>query len=561
MLRKIDIRHIALIDHAELTFDRGLTVFTGETGAGKSILIESFAFVLGERAGKDLIRSGETKASVEALFLVGPEDPCRTVLEENELWPEDGELTLYRELSQSGKNTCRINGVLVGTAVLKAVGDALIDIHGQHQHQSLLDAKAHIGFLDAYAGEKVSALKEKTAQHCAAFRRAEKALKECETDERERVRKCDLYAYQLDEIGKAALKEGEEEELAQERDRLRHAEAILKGLNESCECVNGDGGALTVLKSAVKQLERIAAFGKNYASLSEKLGDVYYTLEDIGYTLRDERDGFGYEPDALDAIEDRLEQIAALKRKYGDSVAEILEYAERIAAEYDMLSNIEQHTEVLKKQKEKAIAAYTKEAAALTALRKEAAEKLARSIPEELADLGMRGAQFTAAFGAPETDAPSPNGSDRVEFLLSANSGEPARPLAKVASGGELSRIMLALKKTLASADGIPTMVFDEIDTGVSGAIGTAIARKMRGIAGDHQVFCITHLAQIAAYADNHFLIQKQTEDGRTFSNAVPLGTDKRAAEIARIMDGGAEDEIALSHAKQLIAAANAERN
>ncbi|MDO4493278.1 MAG: DNA repair protein RecN [Clostridia bacterium] len=561
MLKRIEIRHIALIDHAVLEFDNGLTVFSGETGAGKSILIESFGFVLGERAGRDLIRTGEQKASVEATFAVSDNDPCRTVLEENELWPEDGELVLYRELSQSGKNVCRINGVLVGTAVLKAVGDMLIDIHGQHQHQSLLSVPAHIGFLDAYAGGKVAALKEETAKHFAAYRKAEKELRECETDARERARKCDLYAYQLEEIRRAELKSGEEEELTEERDRLRHAETILQCLNESAETVTGDGGVLPALNNARKQLDRIATFGKNYASLSEKLGDIYYQLEDIGYTLRDELDGFSFEPDALDTVEERLELYVSMKRKYGDTVEEIAAYAERIASEYEALSNTEVRTENLKKQMNKALSEYAKAADALSKLRKNAAKQLETDIPRELSDLGMRGAVFTVNFAVPEGEIPSATGRDKVEFMLSANRGEPSRPLAKVASGGELSRIMLALKKTLANADGIPTMVFDEIDTGVSGAIGTAIARKMCDIAGQHQVFCITHLAQIAAYADHHFLIEKHQEGERTYSNAVCLSDAQREAEVARIMDGGADDPIALTHAKQIIASARAEKN
>lgn len=553
MLRRIHIRNIALITEQAIEFDDGFSVLTGETGAGKSIIIESFNFVLGERASRELIKYGAQKASAEAVFVILETEPAAAILREMELYPEDGELVLYRELSQTGKNVCRVNGTLVGTAMLKQIGDALIDIHGQHAHQSLLDPKKHLALLDQFAGAETLRLKQETAEAYHAYTEAKRALDGSVMNERERAQKCDLYSYQLQEIEKAELRDGEEEELLDERKKLQNAQQIMEALAAGTEGLSGETGALTALTETLRQLNGIRSYGEEYETLADKLQESYYAVEDAAYTLRDLRDGFSYDPQSLDSIEWRLELISQLKRKYGANIAEILAYAEKIGEEYQQLLTIEERRDQMQADYERAKERYLDVAGKLSKERHAAAARLKAALLPELSDLGMPGAAFEVQIERMNGEAPSATGYDAVEFLLSANRGEPIKALARVASGGELSRIMLAFKTVLAAVDGIPTMVFDEIDTGISGKIGTVVAEKMSEIAKRHQVLCVTHLAQIAAYADAHYLIEKQTEDEHTRSSTVRLDADGHCREVARIMGGEPDDGVALLHARRLI--------
>ena len=553
MLRRIHIRNIALITEQAIEFDDGFSVLTGETGAGKSIIIESFNFVLGERASRDLIKYGAQKASAEAVFVILETEPAAAILREMELYPEDGELVLYRELSQTGKNVCRVNGTLVGTAMLKQIGDALIDIHGQHAHQSLLDPKKHLALLDQFAGAETLRLKQETAEAYHAYTEAKRALDGSVMNERERAQKCDLYSYQLQEIEKAELRDGEEEELLDERKKLQNAQQIMEALAAGTEGLSGETGALTALTETLRQLNGIRSYGEEYETLADKLQESYYAVEDAAYTLRDLRDGFSYDPQSLDSIEWRLELISQLKRKYGANIAEILAYAEKIGEEYQQLLTIEERRDQMQADYERAKERYLDVAGKLSKERHAAAARLKAALLPELSDLGMPGAAFEVQIERMNGEAPSATGYDAVEFLLSANRGEPIKALARVASGGELSRIMLAFKTVLTAVDGIPTMVFDEIDTGISGKIGTVVAEKMSEIAKRHQVLCVTHLAQIAAYADAHYLIEKQTEDEHTRSSTVRLDADGHCREVARIMGGETDDGVALLHARRLI--------
>lgn len=553
MLRRIHIRNIALITEQAIDFDDGFSVLTGETGAGKSIIIESFNFVLGERASRELIKYGAQKASAEAVFVILETEPAAAILREMELYPEDGELVLYRELSQTGKNVCRVNGTLVGTAMLKQIGDALIDIHGQHAHQSLLDPKKHLALLDQFAGAETLRLKQETAEAYHAYTEAKRALDGAVMNERERAQKCDLYSYQLQEIEKAELRDGEEEELLDERKKLQNAQQIMEALAAGTEGLSGETGALTALTETLRQLNGIRSYGEEYETLADKLQESYYAVEDAAYTLRDLRDGFSYDPQSLDSIEWRLELISQLKRKYGANIAEILAYAEKIGEEYQQLLTIEERRDQMQADYERAKERYLDVAGKLSKERHAAAARLKAALLPELSDLGMPGAAFEVQIERMNGEAPSATGYDAVEFLLSANRGEPIKALARVASGGELSRIMLAFKTVLAAVDGIPTMVFDEIDTGISGKIGTVVAEKMSEIAKRHQVLCVTHLAQIAAYADAHYLIEKQTEDEHTRSSTVRLDADGHCREVARIMGGETDDGVALLHARRLI--------
>ena len=561
MLRRIHIRNVALIEEQTIEFDNGFSVLTGETGAGKSIIVESFNFVLGERASRDMIQYGEEKASVEAEFEISGTEPVNGVLKELEMEAEDGQLILYRELTAAGKNTCRVNGIPVTASVLKQIGDALVDIHGQHAHQSLLNVKMHLSLLDAFAKDRTAGLLSETAACYSAYSAAKRALDEACMNERERAQKCDLYAYQIGEIEKANLKDGEEEELLRERNKLVNAQSIMEALGGSAEGLGSEEGVLSKLGAVKQYMAGISDISPEYAEMADRIAESYYALEDASYTLRGWSEGFSYDPSELDSIEWRLDQISRLKRKYGSSVAEIVQYLDGIRTEYDRLMTAEERRGQLEENLAAALSAYRDKAGQLSEVRKEAAERLRKELVSQMADLGMPHAAFEARIGRLPGDAPSAKGYDSVEFMFSANRGEPVRPLAHIASGGEISRIMLAFKTATAGSDGIPTMVFDEIDTGVSGDISTALARKMREIAESRQVLCVTHLAQIAAYAHTNYYVEKKTEGDRTVSVAVRLDESRRAREIARIMSGSPDDPAALQHAENLIRSAkNTER-
>ena len=560
MLKQLAIRNIALIDQQLIEFFDGFSVLTGETGAGKSIIIEALNFVLGERASRELIKSGEEKASVEATFRLKKDEPVMEALQEQGIDCDEGELTLYREFTVSGKNVCRANGTLINASALKLIGDALVDIHGQHAHQSLLDEKKHILLLDRFAGKEALDVKARVSSAYQKATEARRLLTAAQFNEQERIRRIDLLTYQMQEIDAANLTDGEEEQLEEQRGLLQNAQAVMEGLEGANAALSGDeaedGGALASMSIALHMLDGIARLRADYQQLSDKLHALYYDLEDASYTLRDYKADFSFEPGMLDEIESRLELISTLKRKYGANIAEILAYREKINEELDLIDNAEERREKLAKDYAAAKVEYDTESAALSSLRKDAAERLSARLLPELSDLGMPHAAFSARFETLSGEIPSASGIDNVEFLLSTNRGEPVKSLSKVASGGELSRIMLSFKRVLADLDGIPTMVFDEIDSGISGQIGTAVAVKMRQIAKNHQVLCITHLPQIAAYANQQYLVYKEETGEHTRSNAIQLTQQQRAREIARIMGSVGEDAVALEHAQQLIDAA-----
>ncbi len=557
MLKHLSIRNVALIDQQLIEFFDGFSVLTGETGAGKSIIIEALNFVLGERASRELVKSGEDKASVEAAFLLREGEPVLETLADQGIDCEGNELTIYREFSLSGKNVCRANGTLINANALKLIGDALVDIHGQHAHQSLLDEKKHILLLDRFAGKDTLEVKSRVAEAYHKAAEAKRLLSAAQFNEQERIRRIDLLTYQIKEIDAAMLTDGEEEQLEEQRGLLQNAQAVMEGLEGANAALSGDdaenGGALASFSVALHMLDGIANLRADYQQLSEKLHALYYDLEDASYTLRDYKSDFTFEPGMLDEIETRLELISTLKRKYGAGIAEILSYREKCAEELDLIDNAEERREQLTLAYAAAKEKYDTESRVLSELRKAAAERLSARLLPELSDLGMPHAAFSAQFETLSGEIPSAGGIDHVEFLLSTNRGEPVKPLSKVASGGELSRIMLSFKSVFADMDGIPTMVFDEIDSGISGQIGTAVAVKMRQIARNHQVLCITHLPQIAAFANHQYLVYKEESGERTRSNAVKLTEEQRAKEIARIMGSVDADSVALEHARQLI--------
>lgn len=555
MLTRLTVNNIALIDKSDIAFDAGFSVLTGETGAGKSILIESVSFVLGERASRESIRTGADKAAVEATFLLSPESPVRPYLKQQQLDNGD-ELVLYRELSLSGRNVCRVNGTLVGTAELKAVGDLLVDLHGQHAHQSLLNPETHLALIDAYARIDADGLYSDMLAAREAARKAESDLNILKRGLSERERRLDMLRYQRKEIDAVSPVDGEEEQLEADRKKMRNAETIMDGLNAAYDALFSEGGALSTLSDARDALNRIGEYDEAYRSMCARTDEAYYSLEDVAYELRDGRDAFRFDPQMLEQTESRLAALQNLKRKYGATVAEILAYRGKIEGEYRVLSDGENQIDALEKAYRDAVASFAALAERVSARRKAAAAVLMRETIRELKDLGMPHAAMETAFTAVPAEQLCETGVDAVAFLLSANRGEPLKPLVKVASGGEMSRIMLAMKAALSDADRIETLIFDEIDTGISGMVANAVAEKMRALGRRHQILCVTHLPQIAAYADAQYVAYKFSDATKTHSVTRRLTAAERAKEIARIMGSDETDAAAMEHAKRLLKSA-----
>lgn len=555
MLTRLQITNIALIDKSDIVFDAGFSALTGETGAGKSILIESVGFVLGDRASRESIRTGADKAAVEATFLLSDDSPARAFLEEHQLDNGD-ELVLYRELSLSGRNVCRINGTLVNTAELKTLGDLLVDLHGQHAHQSLLNAETHLGLIDAYAKSNADGLKDRVEEARQHALKTDRDLKTLKNSLRERERRIDTIRYQLKEIDAVAPVDGEEEQLEADRAKMRNAESIVEGLNTAYEALFGDSGALNALSEAREALNRIGAYDPDYRAMSERTDEAYYAIEDVAYELRDGREAFRFDPELLEQTESRLAALQNLKRKYGATLGEILEYRDRLQAELDVLTDGDNQVESLEAAYQEAVKRFGELAKALSERRKAASRVLLNEAVKELNDMGMPHARLEAAFSDLPPQMLSETGVDTVEFLLSANRGEPVKPLTKVASGGEMSRIMLAIKAALSDADRIETLIFDEIDTGISGMVANTVAKKMRTLGQKHQVLCVTHLPQIAAYADAQYVAYKYSDAEKTHSSTRRLTEAERPKELARIMGGVETDSAAMEHAKQLLESA-----
>jgi len=552
VLTRLQVTNIALIDKSDIAFDAGFSVLTGETGAGKSILIESVSFVLGERASRESIRTGAEKASVEATFLLSEDSPARAYLREHQL--DDGdELTLYRELSLSGRNVCRINGTLVTTAELKALGDLLVDLHGQHAHQSLLNPETHLQLIDAFGKCDADGLKTAVETARQSALKAQHDLSVLNKSMQERERRLDAIRYQLQEIDAVSPTDGEEEQLEADLLRMRNAETIVEGLNAAYDALFGEGGALSTLTDARSALGRIGEYDETYRTLASRTDEAYYLIEDVAYELRDGKDAFRFDPDLLEQTESRLAAIRNLKRKYGASIAEILTYRDRIETEASLLENGEQQTEALERAYSESVKAFAASAKQLSERRKAAASMLLSETVRHLGEMGMPHAQMETAFTEIPAEQLSETGIDTVEFLLSANRGEPVKSLVKVASGGEMSRIMLAMKAALSDADRIETLIFDEIDTGISGMVANAVAEKMRALGRNHQVLCVTHLPQIAAHADVQYVAYKYSDTEKTHSITRRLTEEERPKELARIMGSDETDLAAMEHARFLL--------
>ena len=553
MLLQLSIRDIALIDRLTLSFGPGLTVLTGETGAGKSIIVGSLDFVLGGKADRDRIAGGAERGRVEALFDISALPRVQSALAEMGLETEDGLLPVCREILQSGRSVCRVAGEVVTVAQLRAVMASLIDLHGQHAHQSLLDPAKHLQFLDALGDAEHRAAVERVRVLYGEWSAIARTLREIETNDRERARREDMLRFQLEELDGAKLRAGEEDELTRQRALMRNAEKIRSGLEEAYGALSGDEtgelpGALDALQQAAKALGGLSKYDGRFEALSVQLNDAMYAAESVAGELDGLREECGVDPRRLEQVESRLDQLDRLRRKYGATTVEMIAFRERVRAELDSTASSEEKREALKKQEKAAKAAFMKEAQALSEARRALAKACEGRVAAQLAALEMKSAVFEVAFS--EDAAPSADGLDAVEFRLSANRGEPPRPLQKAASGGELSRVMLALKCVEAENDGVPTLVFDEIDTGVGGATGVAIAEKLREVGAKRQVLCVTHLPQIAAAARTQFWVEKSVRDGRTHTDARELDTDGRVEAVAQMLGGG---ETARAHARAMI--------
>ena len=548
MLRLLHIENIAVIEQAEIAFDRGFNVLTGETGAGKSIVIDAISAILGERTYRDVIRTGADRAFVSAVFDGVPDLPW---FAENRVEYDPSELLVQREVYADGKNVCRVNGRPVTVAILKKLGGQLVNIHGQHDSQQLFDETKHLSYLDLFARNEA----ERTA-YAACYERVLSLRREQERltlDEGEKLRRVEALQYQLEEIGRAALQPGEDEQLENRRKLLQNAEKLSEALTAAAMALSGGedaSGAVDLVGEADHALARIARYDEGLAALGDRLSNLQYELEDVAGELRDHLDQMAYSGEELEQIESRLDVIHRLKRKYGGSVEEILQYAERAQRELDEITFSEERLAQLEKE----LAAVTAEAKAaallLRATRQTAARAMETRLSQELAALDMPRAQFVCQLE--ETDL-TPDGLDSLRFLMTANVGEALKPLSKVASGGELARIMLAIKNVLAEQDRVGTLIFDEVDAGVSGRAAQKVAEKLRAVSKNKQVLCVTHLPQIAAAADVHLLIAKTEREGRTYTQVTALDRPGRTREIARIIGGAEITETTLRSAGEML--------
>ncbi len=549
MLSLLHIENIAVIECADISFDKGFNVLTGETGAGKSIVIDAISAVLGERAYRDMIRTGAKKASVRAVFQDVPE---LNWFKENGV-EYDPETIIQREVFLDGKNICRVNGSLVTVSILYKLGVQLIDIHGQHDSASLFDEANHLQLLDAFAGnETIRESYFEKYEKVAALRREIQAMT---MDESEKLRRMETLRYQIEEISKANLKAGEDEQLESRRKVLQNAEKLSDGIYAAVECLYGGDdtdGAASLLAQAEQELGRLSRYTDAFEKLHETVADLMYQVQDAAEQARDARADLSYSADELEQIESRLDVIHRLRRKYGATCEDILQYLDKAAAELDDITFADDRLAQLKEKCEKAEKEAWTEALTLRASRELASRTLCEKILSELAQLDMPRVQFQCNF----TEQPlSENGADAVAFYMSANVGEALKPLNKVASGGELARIMLALKNVLAEQDRVPTLIFDEVDTGVSGRAAQKVAEKLRNVARNKQVLCVTHLPQLAALANTHLLISKEERDGRTYTTVDPLDLEGRKRELARIIGGTTITETTLKSAEEMLQA------
>ena len=540
MLSQLFIKNVAVIENASIDFENGFNVFTGETGAGKSILIDSINAVLGGRTSRDLVRTGTEKAVVSAVFTDISKE-TEKLLEELGYDVEE-ELMISREISAEGKSICKVNMRPATAGVLKQLSSVLIDVHGQHDSAVLQNPELHIGYIDSF-GNTENELSEYQESY-KKLRLVEREIRKIENDDSDKTARIDMLKFQIGEIEAAAIEEGEEDELLALSKRIKSAENIMELISETVSALDGNGeneGALEGLSTAIENCARLTEFFPQYEGLSEKFKEMYYEFEEFANDVKDNADELDFDPALQNRTERRLDQIFRLKRKYGGSVEEMFKYYNKAVSELENIEFSEERLEKLQKEQKQFFAETAELAEVLSKKRHKAAEAFEKSVSEELSYLNMPNVRFSVHFDETEfTDS----GKDNLEFYIATNAGEPLKPLTKIASGGELSRIMLSIKNVLADKDNVDTLIFDEVDTGISGSAAQKVGQKLKQVSGGRQIICVTHLAQVAAYADNHMLISKSTEGGKTFTSVESLGKEGRINELARIMGGSMTDSF-----------------
>lgn len=551
MLSQLFIKNIAVIESASIDFENGFNVFTGETGAGKSILIDAINAVLGGRTSRDLVRTGENKAFVSAVFSEISQK-AKAVLEELGYEDEGEELMISREISAEGKNICKINSRPATVSVLKQLSGVLIDVHGQHDSVILQNPELHIGYIDAFGNtfSELSAYSESYKK----MKETERAIRKISMDDSDKEARIDLLKYQIGEIEAAAIESGEEDELLALSKRIKSSENIMELVSETVSALDGgDGGegALDELETVIKNAEELAEYFPDFEGISEKFKSTYYELEEFTNDVKSCADELDFDPQLQNRTEKRLDEIFRLKRKYGGSVESVLAYYDKAVKELDGIEFSEERLEKLNKEYSVLKKDTEEKASVLTKKRLSAAKAFEHAVMDELSYLNMPNVRFSVNFEHADF---SESGCDSIEFYIATNAGEPLKPLIKIASGGELSRIMLSIKNVLADKDNVDTLIFDEVDTGISGSAAQKVGKKLKQVSKGRQIICVTHLAQVAAFADNHLLISKATENGKTFTSVTSLDKEGRIAELARIMGGEITDSLKNS-AKELLEA------
>ena len=538
MISTIQIKNIGIIDDLSINLENGFNVLTGETGAGKTLIIDSLGIICGNRFSKEMIRRGEEYSYVEASIYM-PENPIAV----------DGNIIVSREIYANGRNSCKINGRLVTVSELKEFMKQIIDIHGQNDNQTIMDKSSHIGYLDSFIGEKVLKIKAEYRNLFAKYNQIKTELKNNYGDEQEKQRKLDLLKYQQNEIEEANLKQGEDETLEEQRKIILNSEKIVENLEIADNTLTEQ--VIEGINTSIRALEKIEGIDENYSKKLSELKNVYYDIQELSRDISEAKEDVYFDEQERNEMEERLDLIFALKRKYGNSIEEILKYKQKVEQEIYEIENVDEINNKLKKELSSVENKMKVLASQMNELRMQSAKELSKKINKELAELEMPNAKFNVKIEFNMQNEFNKNGLDTVEFVISTNIGEQEKPLIKIASGGEMSRIMLGIKSVLADVDKVPVLIFDEIDTGISGKAANAVSVKMKNIAKKHQILCVTHLATIAAKGDYNYYISKEVENEKTRTKVEKLNEERTIKEIARIASGEV-NEISLEHAKQL---------
>lgn len=564
MLVSMTVRNIALIEHLEIQFHKGMHVLSGETGAGKSIIVDSINLVLGERADRGLIRSGCEKASVEALIDISASPEVQAILKEQELEADGGLMSILREITTGDRNICRVCGVIVPLAFLRRLTAHLVDIHGQHDHQSLLESKNHMAFLDSFGGEEFQKCCQETETAYRVWRESSTKFSALRKENAQRAERQAYLESRIKDLDAVKLQMGEADTLSAEKQRFASSEKIDHAVRSAYEEVLGGGREKSVvvkMREACEALSMVEDLDPRFKALAQRLSSAYYEAEEMGIELREILETESFDPERCEAVQDRLDQIRRLERRYGMTADELVVHHEEIRDELAQLGNMDERLKRAESDYKQKLQAYRAKAALLTQARAKLALSFESIMESQLRDLGMNNTRFACVFEQPEPGqkkVPTPLGDDHVCFYIAPNPGEPLKPLDKTASGGELSRLMLAMKAAGAEHDGIPCMIFDEIDTGISGHIASVVAEKMAAIAKYHQVLCVTHLAQIAAMADTQYLVKKQVVGERTHTDVTTLDEEGRVHEIARLIGvTQSQQESGIAHARAILHSAS----